>query len=113
MAVEDSNTIDNKPTGGKSTKKNFFVISITFILIFTSYNAVTNLQSSINTDENVGLYSLAIIAGCSIFSCLFLTNPIIFLAGYKWTIFIAQIGFLLFVGANIYPNIWLMYPSKL
>ncbi|CAF3797517.1 unnamed protein product [Rotaria sp. Silwood1] len=112
MTIEDSNTIDNKPNGGKSTKKNFSVISITFILIFTSYNAVTNLQSSANTDGNVGLYSLAIISGCSVFSCLFLTNPIIFLAGYKWTIFIAQIGFLLFVAANIYPKVWLMYPTS-
>ncbi|CAF4929431.1 unnamed protein product [Rotaria sp. Silwood1] len=112
MTIEDSNTINNKPNGGKSTKKNFSVISITFILIFTSYNAATNLQSSTNTDGNVGLYSLAIISGCSVFSCLFLTNPIIFLAGYKWTIFIAQIGFLLFVAANIYPKVWLMYPTS-
>lgn len=107
MSIEETNESNNK----NSSKKNFFIISITFILVYTSYNAVTNLQTSINIDKNIGLYSLAVISGCSVLSCIILTNPLIVFTGYKWTIFIAQIGFILFIAANIYPKGWLMYPG--
>ncbi|CAF1431117.1 unnamed protein product [Rotaria sordida] len=77
-----------------------------------NFNAVTNLQSSIHLDNKVGYYSLAIISGCTAFSCLFFTNPLIFLCGYKWTIVLAQVGFLFYIAANIYPKVWLMYPAS-
>ncbi|CAF3844714.1 unnamed protein product [Rotaria sp. Silwood1] len=53
------------------------------------------------------LYILAILQGLA--SAIW--DPVVS-AGYKWTIFIAQIGFLLFVAANIYPKVWLMYPTS-
>ncbi|CAF3944911.1 unnamed protein product [Rotaria sordida] len=77
-----------------------------------NFNAVTNLQSSIHLDKKVGYYSLAIISGCTAFSCLFFTNPLIFLCGYKWTIVLAQVGFLFYIAANIYPKVWLMYRAS-
>ena len=95
----------------KEVKKNFFIIALTSVLIYTSFNAVTNLQSSINIERNIGLYSLSIISGCAIFTCIFLINFIIFLTGYKWTIFLSHIGFLAFIAANIYPKAWLLYPG--
>jgi hypothetical protein len=93
-------------------RKNFTVLCVTFMLVYTSYNAITNLQSSIHSDKTVGYYSLAIISGCSVFSCLFLTNPLVFLAGYKWTIVLAQFAFLFYIAANIYPVVWIIYPGK-
>ncbi|CAF1267679.1 unnamed protein product [Rotaria sp. Silwood1] len=35
-----------------------------------------------------------------------------FLCGYKWTMFMAQTTFLVFIAANIYPKAWLMYPAS-
>ncbi|CAF1286885.1 unnamed protein product [Adineta steineri] len=93
-------------------KTNFTILCITFILVYTSFNAVTNLQSSIHEDTSVGYYSLAILSGCTVLSCLFFTNPLIFLCGYKWTIVLAQFGFLIYTAANIYPKVWLIYPAS-
>ncbi|CAF4276060.1 unnamed protein product, partial [Didymodactylos carnosus] len=103
---------DNKQAKSRRAKKNFIVICLTFILIYTPYNAVTNLQSSINIDKNIGLYSLAVISVCSVVSCLFLTHPFISIFGYKWSIFISQVGFLLFIVANIYPKASFMFPAS-
>lgn len=105
--------VSNESDLPKSRRKtNFTILCITFILVYTSFNAVTNLQSSIHTDKSVGYYSLAIISGCTVLSCLFFTNPLIFLCGYKWTIVLAQFGFLFYTAANIYPKVWLIYPGK-
>ena len=40
--------------------KNLFVISIAFILMFTAYNGMATLQSSLNVEGNVGVNSLLI-----------------------------------------------------
>ncbi|CAF1283621.1 unnamed protein product [Rotaria sordida] len=93
-------------------KTDFTILCLTFILVYTSYNAVTNLQSSIHTDNTIGYHSLAIISGCSILSCLIFTNPLIFIGGYKWTIVLAQFGFLIYIAANMYPKVWLMHPAS-
>ena len=110
--IESNDEVSSHSDESSLIKKNFTVLSLTFILVYTSYNAVTNLQSSINIDKTTSLYSLGVISGCSILSYFFLTNPIIFVFGYKWTIFLAQIGFILFIAANIYPKAWLMFPGK-
>ncbi|CAF0790237.1 unnamed protein product [Adineta steineri] len=106
--------INNKTTDSSTVRRktNFSILCLTFILVYTSYNAITNLQSSIHTDKTVGYYSLAIISGCSVLSCLFFTNLLIFVAGYKWTIVLAQVGFLLYIAANMYPKVWIIYPAS-
>jgi Ion channel regulatory protein UNC-93 len=117
--MTDPKMINNETTDSNENdlpkvrrKTNFTILCLTFILVYTSYNAITNLQSSIHTDKEVGYYSLAIISGCSVLSCLFFTNPLIFLDGYTWTIVLAQFGFLLYIAVNIYPKLWLIYTGK-
>ncbi|CAF1364504.1 unnamed protein product [Adineta steineri] len=107
---------DNEEKGGKSNKKgggkkrNLSMICLAFLCIYTSFNAVNNLQSSINTDKNVGLYSLTILSAGSILSCFVFTIPLIYILGYKWTIVAGQIGILIYIAANMYPKAVLLYP---
>ncbi|UJR18109.1 hypothetical protein I4U23_005009 [Adineta vaga] len=75
------------------TYKNLLVISLTFLLQYIAYDSIKNLQSSINTDGNIGVNSLSIIHGCFLFSSLFLTHPIISVFGFKWTLFLSQIPY--------------------
>ncbi|CAF1115018.1 unnamed protein product [Adineta steineri] len=98
----------NKNRGGK--KRNLSMICLTFLCAYTSFNAVANLQSSINIDKNVGLYSLAILSGGSILSSILFTTPLIYILGYKWTIVAGQIGILIYIAANMYPKAILLYP---
>ncbi|CAF5228497.1 unnamed protein product, partial [Rotaria magnacalcarata] len=58
---------------------------------FTAFSAIANLQSSLNTDANVGVNSLSIIYACLLLSATFLPHPSIATFGLKWTIVISQI----------------------
>jgi hypothetical protein len=40
--------------------KNLFLLSFAFILMFTAYNGISTLQSSLNVKNNVGVNSLLI-----------------------------------------------------
>jgi hypothetical protein len=90
---------DNGITNGSSAKnqlcfrtyKNLLVICVAFLLQFTSFNAMGNLQSSLNTEANVGVNSLSIIYAFLILSSIFLPHPIIAILGLKWTLVISQI----------------------
>ncbi|CAF2556398.1 unnamed protein product [Rotaria sp. Silwood2] len=93
------------------TYKNLFVISMAFLLQFTAFQAMSNLQSSLNTEANVGVNSLSIIYAFLIISSIFLPHPLIALLGLKWTIVVSQIPYLLYLAANCYPKAYLMYPT--
>ncbi|CAF0921089.1 unnamed protein product [Adineta ricciae] len=91
--------------------KNLFVLCMAFLLQFTAFGAIGNLQSSLNTEANVGVNSLSIIYACLIFSSIFLPHPLITILGIKWTLVLSQIPYLLYVAANYYPKAYLMYPA--
>lgn len=57
------NEIDeNTPLfSNRKTYKNLFILSIAFLLLFTSYAGILSLQSSMNTKGNVGVNSLIVI----------------------------------------------------
>ena len=40
--------------------KNLFILSASFVLLFTAYNGMVTLQSSLNVKNNVGVNSLII-----------------------------------------------------
>lgn len=40
--------------------KNLILLSVAFVLMFTAYNGMTMLQSSLNTKNNVGINSLIV-----------------------------------------------------
>ncbi|CAF1370961.1 unnamed protein product [Adineta ricciae] len=93
------------------TLKNVLAISLAFLLQFTAFNGMGNLQSSLNTEANVGVNSLSIIYVFLIFSSIFLPHPLMAVLGLKWTLIISQVPYLLFMAANYYPKAYLMYPA--
>ena len=74
------------------TDKNILAISVAFLLQFTAFNGMQNLQSSLNTDGNIGLNSSSIIYVCLILACIFLPHPLMSILGLKWTLVISQIS---------------------
>ncbi|CAF2407648.1 unnamed protein product [Rotaria sp. Silwood2] len=115
----DRTIVDNDTANGNmSTKelrfrtyKNLLVLCVAFLLQFTAFSAMGNLQSSLNTEANVGVNSLSIIYAFLIFSSIFLPHPLIALLGLKWALVLCQIPYLLYVAANYYPKAYLMYPA--
>lgn len=44
----------------KKIYKNLIVLSLAFVLLFTAYNGMVSLQSSLNVEKNVGVNSLIV-----------------------------------------------------
>ncbi|CAF1312934.1 unnamed protein product [Rotaria sordida] len=96
---------------GFRTYKNLLVISVAFLLQFTAFNGIQNLQSSLNTEANIGVNSSSIIYVFLIISSIFLPHPLMSIFGLKWTLVISQVSYVLFIAANYYPKAYLMYPT--
>lgn len=92
--IADNNIIDETKNVKKlrfNTYKNLLVLCVAFLLQFTAFGAIGNLQSSLNTEANVGVNSLSIIYAFLIFSSIFLPHPLIALFGLKWTLVMSQV----------------------
>ena len=95
----DQTVIDNDAANRSSEKhrltfrtyKNLLVLCLAFLFQFTAFGAIGNLQSSLNTEANVGVNSLSIIYACLVVSSIFLPHPLITILGLKWTIVLCQI----------------------
>lgn len=71
-------------------KKNLFVIGLAWIFLFTAFQSMANLQSSLNTDKGLGTASLSTIYLTLVISSMFLPPLLIDKFGTKWTIVLCQ-----------------------
>ena len=93
--------------------KNLLVVSFGFLCLFTSFNSLANLQSSLNKDEGLGVGGLSVTYGAFIVSCMFTPPLIIGRFGCKWTIFGAMLCYILYMGANFYAVWGTIVPSAM
>ncbi|XP_028401831.1 protein unc-93 homolog A-like [Dendronephthya gigantea] len=84
--------------------KNVVVVSFAFLLLFTSFQSLQNLQSSLNKDANLGLISLIVIYASLIVSCMFIPPAVIGRIGCKWTLAASMACYAAFIAANYYPR---------
>ena len=57
--------------------KNLIIVTTVFFLIFTSFNSIQNLQTSINKDPDLGFLSLTVLYLSFTIPCFFLPNLLI------------------------------------
>ena len=100
----ESATNINQPSSNMRIMKNVLVVSLAFLLLFTSFQSLQNLQSSLNKDANLGLISLIIIYASLILSCMFVPPAMIGRLGCKWTLVISMACYSAFTAANYYPR---------
>lgn len=91
--------------------KNLVVVSIAFLFLFTAFQSLSNLQSSLNREEGLGTVGLAVIYGALVFSCMFLPPFIIDVIGCKWTVAFSMLCYILYMAANFYATWWTIIPS--
>ena len=93
--------------------KNVCVLGIGFLFTFIAYGSVEKLQSSLYSDERLGLVSLIVIYAAFGFSCLFVPTTLINKLGCKYTLMLAMGGYVTFTIANFYPRYWTLLPTSL
>ena len=102
--VVDTQVADQHAQSNFTIMKNVVVVSFAFLLLFTSFQSLQNLQSSLNKDANLGLISLIIIYTSLVFSCMFVPPAMIGHLGCKWTLMISMACYSAFTLANYYPR---------
>ncbi|KAH9513850.1 hypothetical protein Btru_031557 [Bulinus truncatus] len=112
---------EGKPTGSErslgvisaiSFNKNLIVLCISFILVFSSFRAIQNLQSSINTENNLGILTMMVVHLSMIFACL-LSPVIVNIFTAKWGLCIGILCFLIWFAANFHPTFYTLIPTSL
>lgn len=92
--------------------KNLLVMSFSVALMNAAFSSLRNLQSSLNHEGGVGLYSLT--GSCGAFTVLSIFTPsLIQQFRPKKCFLIAIVAHLLFVAANVVPELYIMIPISI
>ncbi|TXG58593.1 hypothetical protein EZV62_016422 [Acer yangbiense] len=95
----------------RNNTRDIHILSTAFLLIFLSYGAAQNLQSTINTKDNLGTISLGILYTSFTFFSLF-ASLFVRILGSKNAMILGSSGYWLFVAANLAPSWYTMVPTS-
>lgn len=101
-----------EPAAKKGLFKNLIVISLSWVFLFTGFFSLANLQSSLNSDANLGTFCMSVIYVTLIIGSTFFPKLLVRFLGLKWTIVASQFGYLIYVFANLYPNWFTLLPGS-
>ena len=89
--------LDNNDKRKESTTiiKNILLVSFVFTLNFTAFKGLSQLQSSLHTEESLGTVTQTILYIGFLLSCLFLPKVLIQIVGHKWSIALAIVGYII------------------
>ncbi|XP_023214108.1 protein unc-93 homolog A-like [Centruroides sculpturatus] len=93
--------------------KNLLVLSFGFLLLFTAFQSLSNLQSSINSAKGLGTASLSVIYGALVLSCMFLPTFMIKLLTLKYTLIVSMLMYSSYMAANFYPDWGTLIPTSI
>uniref|UniRef100_T1J282 UNC93-like protein n=1 Tax=Strigamia maritima TaxID=126957 RepID=T1J282_STRMM len=93
------------------TWKNLLAISFGFLLLFTAFSSLQNLQSSLNQKDGLGTASLSTIYATMVISCMFVPSFAINKFGCKWTLVISMLMYTTYMAANFYSDWFTLIPA--
>ena len=91
--------------------KNVLLISFSFLLLFTAYESMSKLQSSINSVANLGTWSNSAVYASLVLSTCFLPSIIIKWLKVKWTLVASVFTYSLYIAAQFYPAFYTLIPT--
>ncbi|KAK7284214.1 hypothetical protein RJT34_18956 [Clitoria ternatea] len=96
----------------KTHTRDVHILSLAFLLIFLAYGAAQNLQSTLNTEDDLGTTSLGILyLSFMVFSVV--ASLVVRVLGSKKALLIGTTGYVLYVAANLKPNWYTLVPASL
>ncbi|XP_064454433.1 protein unc-93 homolog A isoform X2 [Mirounga angustirostris] len=93
--------------------KNVLVVSFGFLLLFTAYGGLQSLQSSLYSEEGLGVTALSTLYGGVLLSSMFLPPLLIKKFGCKWTIVISMCCYVAFSLGNFYASWYTLIPTSI
>lgn len=111
---EESPLVDQNQIGGQTLNhgRDIHILSWAFLLIFLAYGAAQNLQSTLNTDGDLGTISLGILYTSFTVSSLF-ASSVVRKLGSKNALLLGTTGYWLYIAANLKPSWYTMVPASL
>ncbi|XP_064466797.1 protein unc-93 homolog A-like isoform X2 [Ornithodoros turicata] len=104
-------TPDSKSRRLRVLVRNLLVVSLGFVLLFTSFQSLQNLQSSINAEENLGTTALAVLYMTQVVSSMFVPAYVIHLMGLKYALATSMLLYCTYFLSNFYPTWYTMIPA--
>jgi len=103
--LPESSFVDGNVHSKTSSRhlRDLHIPSLTFLLIFLAYSAAQNLESSLNSDEDLGTTSLGILY-LSFTVCSFVATPFVRRFGSKNSVILGTLGHWLFMASNLFPS---------
>ncbi|WJX84508.1 hypothetical protein P8452_67080 [Trifolium repens] len=92
--------------------RDVHILSLAFLLIFLAFGATQNLESTLNTEHNLGTTSLGILYLSFTLFSLF-ASLVVRLLGTKNSLMIGTSGYWFYVAANLKPNWYTLVPASL
>ncbi|KAJ9540383.1 hypothetical protein OSB04_026889 [Centaurea solstitialis] len=111
---EESPLVDQNQTGSQTINhgRDIHILSWAFLLIFLAYGAAQNLQSTLNTDGDLGTISLGILYTSFTVSSLF-ASAVVRKLGSKNALLLGTSGYWLYIAANLKPSWYTLVPASL
>ncbi|XP_077213037.1 UNC93-like protein 3 isoform X2 [Tasmannia lanceolata] len=95
----------------KNHWRDVHILSFAFLLIFLAYGAAQNLESTVNTDQDLGTTSVGILyLSFTLFSLV--ASPMVRLLGSKRALVLGTTGYWLFIASNLKPSWYTMVPAS-
>ncbi|XP_050242647.1 UNC93-like protein 3 isoform X2 [Quercus robur] len=95
----------------KNHARDVHILSSAFLLVFLAYGAVQNLESTLNTEEDLGTTSLGILYVSFTFFSL-VASTVVRGLGSKNALVLGTTGYWLFLAANLKPSWYTMVPAS-
>uniref|UniRef100_H2ZG98 Protein unc-93 homolog A n=1 Tax=Ciona savignyi TaxID=51511 RepID=H2ZG98_CIOSA len=108
----DKGHIENDVIHGRVTRY-LYILGITVMFIYGAYIGVIGLESSMNIEEGLGTTSVMVVFVVSFLSCLTFVPFVIDFYGAKFAIIIGELGFVIYIAANLYPSWYTLIPAAI
>ncbi|XP_008154911.2 protein unc-93 homolog A isoform X1 [Eptesicus fuscus] len=93
--------------------RNVLVVALGFLLLFTAYGGLQSLQSSLYSDEGLGVTVLSTLYGAVLLSSMLLPPLLIRTLGCKWTIVLSMGCYVAFSLGNFYASWYTLIPTSI
>ncbi|XP_059032511.1 protein unc-93 homolog A isoform X1 [Mustela lutreola] len=93
--------------------RNVLVVSFGFLLLFTAYGGLQSLQSSLYSEEGLGVTALSSLYGGVLLSSTCLPPLLIKKFGCKWTIVLSMCCYVAFSLGNFYASWYTLIPTSI